>query len=515
MFMMLLDGTIVTVAQAEVRRGLDAGLTELQWVVDGYLLAFAVPLLAFGRLGDIYGRRRLFVIGTALFTAASILCAGAGLLGGLPGISGAQALIAARVVQGVGAAAVLPQTLALIASLFPPERRGTAFGAASAFATLAGVVGPLAGGLIVSRWTWEGIFLLNLPIGAVVIGAALRLVPESKDPQATRRLDWPGMVLSGLGLLALVYALIEAVRLGWGHPAIGATLAGGLMLLAAFVVWERRAPAPMLRLGLFSIRNYSAGVLSMACFNLGFHGIGLPLNVFLQGALGHSALSVGLILAPQALAVALVAPFAGRLGDRVGPRGLQAAGFAIAALGFVGLAIIAGPNVSPAALVGVLVVAGAGTGLIVSQINAAPLRDVPLPMMGAASGLLNASRVGAVVLGVAFQTSLLQALARHEAEVVLTDASLPAPVVDQAARLVAEGRFDRLAALPDPLAVRELAGLGAALQDGFANAFALTALVAAAILLAGVGASLRLRPKTQAAATAQTTTARAIAEPAA
>jgi EmrB/QacA subfamily drug resistance transporter len=515
MFMMLLDGTIVTVAQAEVRRGLDAGLTELQWVVDGYLLAFAVPLLAFGRLGDVYGRRRLFVLGTVLFTAASILCAGAGLLGALPGLSGAQALIVARVVQGVGAAAVLPQTLALIAALFPPERRGTAFGVASAFATLAGVVGPLAGGLIVSRWTWEGIFLLNLPIGAVVVGATLRLVPESKDPHADRRLDWPGMLLSGMGLLAMVYALIEAVRLGWGHPAIGGTLAGGVALLVAFVAWERRAPAPMLRLGLFSLRNYSAGVLAMACFNLGFHGLGLPLNVFLQGALGHSALSVGLILAPQALAVALVAPFAGRWGDRVGPRGLQAAGFAIAALGFVGLAAIAGPDVSPVAVVGTLVVAGAGTGLIVSQINAAPLRDVPLPVMGAASGLLNAVRVGAVVLGVAFQTSLLQGLARREAEGVLTDASLPVPVADRAARLVAEGRFDRLAELPNPLAVRELARLGAALQDAFAGAFALTALIAAAILLAGVGASLLLRSQIQAVEPTHVTPARPVAEPAA
>ena len=494
-FMMLLDGTIVNVAQAEIRQGLGASLSELQWVVDAYLLAFAVPLLAFGRLGDVYGRRRLFILGTAIFTVASALCGAASLLGELSGPTGSQALIGARVLQGIGGAMVLPQTLALIAAVFPPERRGAAFGTSSAFASLAAVAGPPAGGLIVTFWTWEGIFLLNLPIGAAVILAARRFVPESRDPDARRQTDWLGMALSGAGLFGVVYGLIEAARLGWGHPAIWFSLAAGLVLLAAFVAWERRAPAAMLRLELFQIRNFSVGCLAMVCFNVGFHGVSLPLNVFLQGLLGYSPLKAGLILTPSAVAMAAVAPVGGRLSDRFGSRGLLTAGFAISALGLLLLAALVKPGVSPAALVVALVVLGAGTGLIVSQANVAPLLEVPVAVMGSASGLLNAVRVAAIVLGVAFLASLLQGLAGVRAEDELAGTTLPPEIRAEATRLVREGRFDHLDALGTATDSVTLTLVGDDLMDGFAQAFSLTLLFGAAVIAAGIGAALLLRTR--------------------
>src|SRR5215217_1939869 len=208
-FMLLLDTTVVNVAQVKIKESLGATLTEIQWVLDSYILSFAVLLLSFGRLGDIFGRKRLFILGMAVFTAASALCGASAWIGEQIGVSGVGVLIAARVLQGIGGAFMMPQSLSLLTVAFPPEKRGTAMGAWGSVVALGAIVGPVIGGLVVTNYAWEWIFLLNVPVGIVAIVATLRIVPESVDPLATKKLDYVGVALSGLGIFALVYAAIE------------------------------------------------------------------------------------------------------------------------------------------------------------------------------------------------------------------------------------------------------------------------------------------------------------------
>ncbi|HRA48983.1 MAG TPA: MFS transporter, partial [Thermomicrobiales bacterium] len=204
-FMLLLDTTIVNNAQVKIREGLGANLTEIQWVLDAYILTYAVFLLSLGRLGDIFGRKRLFMIGMLIFTVASGLCGISSWLGDLIGISGVNALIAARVLQGFGGAMMMPQSLSLLVVAFPPEKRGTAMGVWGSVVGLGAVAGPVIGGYLVTHYAWEWVFLINLPVGVAALIAAYRIIPESTDPHATRRLDYAGLVLSGVGILAFVY----------------------------------------------------------------------------------------------------------------------------------------------------------------------------------------------------------------------------------------------------------------------------------------------------------------------
>ena len=217
-FMLLLDTTIVNVAQVKIREGLDANLSEIQWILDSYLLAFAVLLLTFGRLGDVFGRRRLFILGMAIFTLASGLSAASSWVGDTTGIGGANALIIFRTLQGVGGAFMMPQTLSLITVVFPPERRGAAMGIWGGITALGAVCGPIIGGLIVTNYAWEWVFLINVPVGIAGIIAAIAIIPESRDPEASTKLDWGGILLSGAGIFAIVFALIEGNRFGWTSP---------------------------------------------------------------------------------------------------------------------------------------------------------------------------------------------------------------------------------------------------------------------------------------------------------
>lgn len=234
-FMLLLDTTIVNVAQRKIQEGLNADLSEIQWILDSYILTYAVFLLSFGRMGDVFGRKRLFIVGMAIFTAASALCGASSWLGDQLGIGGANALIASRVLQGFGGAFMMPQTLSLISVVFPPEKRGAAMGIWGGIVALGAVVGPIVGGLIVTDYAWEWVFLINLPVGIVAILATLAIVPESTDPLASRRLDWGGLFLSGFGIFALVFATIEAPNWGWTDPRVLGLLAAGALLLSLFV----------------------------------------------------------------------------------------------------------------------------------------------------------------------------------------------------------------------------------------------------------------------------------------
>ena len=310
-FMLLLDTTIVNNAQVQIRRGLDANLTQIQWVLDSYILTYAVLLLSFGRLGDIFGRKRLFLMGMALFTVASGLCGVVTSLSDATGVSAISLLIGARVLQGVGGALMMPSSLSLLTVVFPPEKRGTAMGIWGSVVGLGAVAGPVLGGYLVTNYDWEWVFLINIPVGVAALIAAYRIIPESVDPNASRRLDWTGLGLSAVGIFLVVYALIEGNAKGWTSGTILGSLAAGAALIGVFVWWERRVADPMMKIELFRQRNFVVGNFLALTVSFGMLGIFFPLTIFLQGVLGFSAIRSGLTIAPMSIALLLAAPLAG------------------------------------------------------------------------------------------------------------------------------------------------------------------------------------------------------------
>ena len=332
-FMLLLDTTVVNNAQRKIQIGLGADLTEIQWILDSYILVYAVLLLSFGRLGDILGRKRFFIIGVVIFTVASGLCGVAGQIGDVFGVSGASALIAARAGQGCGGAMMMPQALSIITQVFPPEKRGGALGIWGGVVALGAISGPLIGGFIATYYPWEWVFLINLPIGVIGVVASLRYLPETRDEAASRRLDWGGVALSGVSIFMLVFALIEGNRVGWTSPEILGLLVASLLTFVAFLWWERRQPEPMVRLELFKIRNFAVANAMQVIMSFGVFGIFFPLTLFLQAGIGYTPLEAGLVTAPTAVMQLICAPLAGRLSDRYGSRRFMIAGTALAALG--------------------------------------------------------------------------------------------------------------------------------------------------------------------------------------
>ncbi|HAX25184.1 MAG TPA: DHA2 family efflux MFS transporter permease subunit [Thermomicrobiales bacterium] len=407
-FMLLVDSTVVNVAQRKIQIGLETTLSEIQWVLDAYILAYAVLLLSFGRLGDVFGRKKLFIVGMTIFTAASALCGVSGWLGALVGISGVNALIFARVLQGVGGAFMMPQTLSLITVVFPADKRGAAMGIWGSIVSLGAVVGPVVGGLIVTHYAWEWIFLINVPVGIVAILATLAIVPESVDPHASRKIDWGGVLLSGLGIFAIVFALIEGNSMGWTNPVILGLFVGGLALLGAFVWWEHRASDPMMKLELFRLRNFSVGSAIAFVVAFGMLGIFFPMTLFLQGVLGYSPIRAGLTMMPTSLMIMVIAPMSGRLSDRIGARWILTGGLTLISVGI--LLIIASIDTSTTwqSLLPALIVTGAGMGMTFAPMTAAAMREVPTRIAGSASGILNTTRNVGQVMGIAVLGSLLQ-----------------------------------------------------------------------------------------------------------
>src|SRR5215207_11778176 len=302
-FMLLLDTTIVNVAQQKIIEGLNADLSQIQWILDSYILAFAVLMLSFGRLGDIFGRKQMFVVGMAIFTAASGLCGISSWVADLVGIPGATALIIARVLQGIGGALMMPQTLSLITVAFPPQKRGAAMGVWGSVVALGAVLGPLLGGYIVTDYPWEWIFLINIPVGIIAILATLVIVPESRDHLASGKLDSGGLIFSAVAIFALVYALIEGPKFGWTSPQTIGLLLVSATVFAIFVWWERQVADPMVKLELFGIRNFWVANVIGTAVSFGMLGIFFPMTVFLQGALGMSPLQAGLTMMPMSLAL--------------------------------------------------------------------------------------------------------------------------------------------------------------------------------------------------------------------
>ncbi len=320
LFMIMLDNTVVNVALPSIRADLGISISELEWVVNAYALTFGVLLLSGGKLADLLGRRRIFIVGLVIFTAASLWC-------GLAGSAGS--LIAARSVQGVGAALLNPATLSIITATFPARQRGTAIGIWAGVSALSLAIGPMVGGILTERIGWNWIFFVNIPVGVLAIVAARLFVDETRDTSREQRLDLPGLVTSAVGLFALTYGLIETNTYAWGSPRVLGLLTIAAVSLTAFVLLESRQRLPMLDLSLFRNRTFAGANAAMALVGVAMFGVFFYNSLFIQNILGYSAIETGATFLPMTVLIILVAPFAGRLSDRIGPRWLMGAGMTL------------------------------------------------------------------------------------------------------------------------------------------------------------------------------------------
>ena len=414
LFMVVLDNLVVSTAIPVIRVDLGASLEQLEWTVNAYTLTFAAFLLTGAALGDRFGRKRLFMIGVALFTAASAAAALA---------PSADWLIAARAVQGIGGAIVTPLTLTILSAAVARERRGVALGAWSGIAGLAVAMGPLVGGAVVEGISWQWIFWLNVPIGLLLLPLATRLT-ESYGPD--RALDLPGLGLASAGLLGIVWGLVNGNANGWSSPEIVAALVGGAAFLVAFVSWERRASQPMLPMRFFRDRAFAAANGASLFMYFGMFGSIFLLTQFFQTAQGYSPLEAGLRVLPWTAMPMVVAPIAGALSDRIGGRPLMAAGLALQAMGLAWIATVSTATVGYASLVGPFVLSGIGMALFFAPVANVVLSAVRPQEEGKASGTNNAIREVGGVLGVAVLASIFARYGGYESPQTFSDGLVPA-----------------------------------------------------------------------------------------
>jgi EmrB/QacA subfamily drug resistance transporter len=395
LFMAVLDNLVVSVALPTIHRDLGASIQSLEWTVNAYVLAYAVLLLTGAALGDRFGRKRMFVVGLIVFTAASAL---AGLA------RSTELLVAARAVQGMGAAIVTPLTLTLLAEAFPPERRGLAIGVWSGVSGTAVAIGPLVGGAVVQGISWHWIFWLNVPIGIVLAPIAARRLTESHGPYGS--LDLRGLALASTGAFGAIFGLIRAQSLGWTSATVLGSLIAGIVLLGAFVTWERRAPEPMLPMAFFATRSFAVTNVASLTMYFGMFGSIFFLSQYMQDVLGNTPLQAGLKLLVWTGATMLVAPLAGVFSERLGARPFMFAGLSLQAGALAWLASITATHVPYSHMIVPFVMAGAGMALVFAPSANAVLASVRTEQAGQASGANNAIRELGGVLGVAVLASV-------------------------------------------------------------------------------------------------------------
>lgn len=415
LFMTALDSLVVGVALHSIRMDLGGSLEALEWTVNAYTLAFAVLLITGAALGDRFGRKRMFIVGVGLFTVAS---AGAAIA---PSV---ETLIAARALQGLGAAILTPLTLTLVSDAFPPDRRAAALGIWGAISGLGVAVGPFVGGAVVEGISWHWIFWANVPIGLALIPLAKAKLSESHGPD--RALDLRGLALASAGLLALTFGLVRGESHGWTTAQVLLPLLAGAALIAGFVAWERRAPAPMLPLRLFRSRAFSAANgLSFAMFFGAFGAIFL-MSQYFQMAQGVGPFEAGARTLPWTAMPMLVAPLAGVLAARFGTRPVMAVGLALQAAGMLWMANVVGVATPYAELIGPFAITGIGMALVFPTAPEAVLAAVRPSEEGKASGATNAIRELGAVLGVAVLASVFAANGGYASPQAFVDGLVPA-----------------------------------------------------------------------------------------
>jgi EmrB/QacA subfamily drug resistance transporter len=426
LFMVSLDNLVVTTALPVIRRDLGASLQDLEWVVNAYTLTFAVLLLTGAALGDRFGRRRLFVIGLAIFTIGSAAAA-------LSPSSGV--LIAARAVQGLGGAIVIPLTLTILSASVAPERRALALGAWGGIGGLAIAVGPLVGGAIAQGVNWHWIFWLNVPVGVVAVVLAFLRLQETRGPEG--RLDLPGLALASGGLLGLVWAVIHGNEDGWTNPQILAAFAVGAVLLVLFAAWERRTANPMLPLHMFRSRAFAAANAVSLLMYFGMFGSIFLLSQFFQVVQGLNPFEAGLRVLPWTAMPAFVAPLAGLFAGRIGSRPILVTGLALMAIGLAWLAAVSSPTVPYTSFVPAFVISGIGMGMFFAPIANLVLSAVYPEEEGKASGANNAIREVGGVFGVAVLASVFSANGSYASPQAYVDGLIPAVWVGAAVVAVA------------------------------------------------------------------------------
>ena len=415
LFMVTLDNLVVTNALVSIREDLGASLEQLEWTVNAYTLSYAVFLLSAAALGDRLGRRAVFVAGLGIFTVASAAAAMAPSTG---------ALIAARAIQGIGGAVIMPLSLTLLSEAFAGEKRGLALGIWSGVSGLGVALGPVVGGAVVDGFSWHWIFWLNVPIGIALVPVALAILSESRGPNRT--LDVPGVALASSGLLGVVFGIVRAQALGWTSATVVGSIGAGVVLLAAFVAWELRAPAPMVPMRFFRNRAFAAtNGVTFAMFFGAFGSIFL-LAQFFQVAQGYSPLEAGLRTLPWTAMPIFVAPVAGILSDRIGSRPLMATGLALQSLGLAYLATVSAPDAAYGLLVPGFVMAGTGMAMVFAPSANALLSSVRPSEAGQASGANNTIREVGGVLGVAVLASVFTGAGGYASPQDYVDGLIPA-----------------------------------------------------------------------------------------
>ena len=399
LFMIMLDNTVMNVALPSIQRDLGTTLGQLEWIVNGYTLSFGVLLVTGGRLGDILGRRRMFIAGVVIFATCS---ATAGLA------ASSEMLIASRVLQGTGAALMMPATLSIITNAFTPAERGKAIGTWAGVSALALSIGPLVGGFLVEHVSWRAIFFINLPVAVVAVVATLFAVRESRDRTIERVIDFPGVAVLTAALTALVLALIEGNSWGWGSPAVVGLFVGGAAGLAAFVVIELRVRAPMVQFSFFANRNFLGANAVAFIISFGMLGTFFFMAIYMQDLLGYSALEAGVRFLPTTVLIVVIAPLAGRLADRIGPMRPIVAGLGILAVSLFMFSRI-GVTTTYDDLLLPFVLMGIGIALTMSPMSTAAMNAVTQNKAGIASGILQMSRMIGGSVGVAATGAIFQA----------------------------------------------------------------------------------------------------------
>lgn len=446
LFMVMLDNTVVNVALPSIQRDLGTSISGLEWIVNGYTLSFAVLLATGGRLGDIFGRRRAFIFGVIVFTFASTTAGFA---------PNNFALVASRVLQGVGAAFMMPGTLSIITDAFPPSERGKAIGTWAGVSALALAIGPVLGGFLTEYVSWRAIFYINLPVGVLAVLAALFVVRESRDTTVGRQVDLLGVGILTVSLTALVLALIEGNTWGWDSLAVLGLIAFSVVTMVWFVLAEGRVKAPIIEFSLFGSRNFIGSVTVAFIISFAMMGVFFFLALYMQNILGYTALEAGVRFLPTTLVIMVVSPLSGRLADRIGPRWPIVAGMSLIALSLYLFSTIE-VGTSFSGLLPSFLLLGAGIGLTMSPMSTAAMNSVQTAKAGVASGVLSMFRMIGGTFGVAALGALFQNQAKARLDQSLADSALdPGQRAELARQLsggvpdvqgVPAGQVERLAA---------------------------------------------------------------------
>jgi len=399
LFMIMLDNTVVFVALSAIQSDLHISTSELEWVVNGYALTFAVLMLTGGKLADLLGRRLIFIVGLAIFTASSLAC-------GLAG--SATILIGARIVQGVGSALMNPATLSIITATFPPRQRGTAIGIWVGVSAMALAIGPLVGGVITEQISWSWIFFINVPVGLIGIVVARLVIDESRDESEEQRLDLPGLLSSALGLFAVTYGLIEANTYGWTSGRILGSFALAAVSLVTFVLLEHRQRVPMLDLSLFRNTTFAGANTVMLLVALAMFGMFFFNSLYLQRILHYSAIETGATFLPMTVLIVLLAPAAGKFSDRIGSRWLMGAGLVALSASLLSFSTLGVDSSFWDVLPG-LILGGVGMSLAMTPTTAAAMGSVPVDKAGVGSAVLNSMRQVGGSLGIAVMGAIVVA----------------------------------------------------------------------------------------------------------